>query len=723
MLEAARDGGKRGLQWQLGARMRIVHALWVSNGLVSLGPVLPFGGKAVQCFYEEIFCEEGLTPKTYQNRPGYAQVNLFKNLLARALLPDGTDRPYLRFVLQSVQQLASLTVPGTDIPAVLMESGLGWMRLLGLGGQRIESTGGAAAGGQHLDAAPSEKRKQRAEAHAQELRRIPSVRAGDVQFFVRCTSSIGAGNDSDWVSPSNHGDYSLCQSMPAGYGNGYAGHTRHTDPDGPNRNSHGGSASSALRVQYCFDTEVMHVPTVQSHFRRRALDWTLREVPPSLSSPFADGGDGDARRLRACTESDLSVGEQMQCFGWLATLPRPCGDSGVRCSALAALQASAASQPAVLRAISHHLRLPAAGEQQLSLLLAQAGPLAASTLTERPMAKDTVSTERKGAAAEMARQAGLQSNEAYVAMAQRTWPGAALCTLAAWQCALQRKCSASNGNLEELERVKRESTGIEQDQYMAACQAILAEAKDVEELGRGTEMVQPVDADGLAVGAPLSASALAGTSARAQLSLPAGAVGTVAAGTAFEVGQRNSSAHIVIDTLMQMQPTRLKPSLPVVLERMAKTQARLSLRNLPSVIERGLLGGFIRELASAYLSDDLRYSVLAEIRRKTSDASGLLLTLAALLGDLEQRPVNCTYSRKYLQGWLAALRSPPKETPSVWSHSPQMSSTVLDQKLWSGAFAAGWVGVQRGNDKRYWHTSSPKRLFRSKVDAMEYNGL
>ena len=175
---------------------------------------------------------------------------------------------------------------------------------------------------------------------------------------------------------------------------------------------------------------------------------------------------------------------------------------------------------------------------------------------------------------------------------------------------------------------------------------------------------------------------------------------------------------------MQMQPTRLKPSLPVVLERMANTQARLSLRNLPSVIERGLLGNFIRELASAYLGDGLRVPILAEIRRKTSDASGLLLTLAALLGDLEQRPVNCTSSRNYIQVWLAALRSPPKETPSVWSHSPQMSSTVLDQKLWSGAFAAGWVGVQRGNyDKRYWHTSSPKRVFRSKVDAVAYNGL
>ena len=46
---------------------------------------------------------------------------------------------------------------------------------------------------------------------------------------------------------------------------------------------------------------------------------------------------------------------------------------------------------------------------------------------------------------------------------------------------MQRKCSASNGNLEELERVKRESTGIEQARYLAACQAILAEAKDVEE--------------------------------------------------------------------------------------------------------------------------------------------------------------------------------------------------------------------------------------------------
>jgi hypothetical protein len=36
--------------------------------------------------------------------------------------------------------------------------------------------------------------------------------------------------------------------------------------------------------------------------------------------------------------------------------------------------------------------------------------------------------------------------------------------------------------------------------------------------------------------------------------------------------------------------------------------------------------------------------------------------------------------------------------------------------------AAGWVGVQRGTNRRYWHTSSPKRVFESKVDAVAYNG-
>ena len=59
LLEAGRDGGKRGQQWKLDARMRIAHMLWVSNGLIYLGPLLPFVGEAAQQFYKEIFHEEG----------------------------------------------------------------------------------------------------------------------------------------------------------------------------------------------------------------------------------------------------------------------------------------------------------------------------------------------------------------------------------------------------------------------------------------------------------------------------------------------------------------------------------------------------------------------------------------------------------------------------------------------------------------------------------------
>ena len=176
LLEAGLDGGKRGQQWKLGARMRIVHLLWVANGLISLGPLLPFGGEAAQQFYEEVFHEEGFGPKMYENRRGYAQVNWFQNLLARTLSKDGRNKPHVRFVLETLRQVASITVAGTDIPATRMASGYGWSRLLALDRQRVESTGGAKDGGQHLDAGPSEKRKQNAAAFATVSATADSIR-------------------------------------------------------------------------------------------------------------------------------------------------------------------------------------------------------------------------------------------------------------------------------------------------------------------------------------------------------------------------------------------------------------------------------------------------------------------------------------------------------------------------------------------------------------------
>ena len=51
----------------------------------------------------------------------------------------------------------------------------------------------------------------------------------------------------------------------------------------------------------------------------------------------------------------------------------------------------------------------------------------------------------------------------------------------------------------------------------------------------------------------------------------------------------------------------------------------------------------------------------------------------------------------------------------------QMSSTVLNQKLWSSAFEAGWTGAQRTKDTRYWHKSSTNRFFATKKGAKAYN--
>ena len=141
----------------------------------------------------------------YENRRGYAQVSWFQNLIARVLSTDGRDKPHVRYVLETLRQLAGITVAGTDIPATLMAQGLGWSRLLALGRQRVESTGGAKDGGQHLDAGPSEKRKQNAAAFATQLLQIPSVKPEEVQRFVRITATTGSENDSEWISPSNHG--------------------------------------------------------------------------------------------------------------------------------------------------------------------------------------------------------------------------------------------------------------------------------------------------------------------------------------------------------------------------------------------------------------------------------------------------------------------------------------------------------------------------------------
>ena len=344
---AGTRGGPRGDQWKLDARMRIAHALWVASGLLPLGPVLPFSGKHAQQFYEELFAEDGLAARTYDNRHGYAQINLFLSVLSRALPTDGINKPHLRFVLDSIRLLEGLTVPGTDIPAVRMSSGYGWVRLLARDGRRVESTGGAKDGGQHLDAAPSEKRKQLAAAHARRLEQIPGVDAADVRLFVRVAGSVGAYNKSEWISPSNHGEYLIEQSVPSGYANGYAGFTRQTNPAAPNRNSHGGAASAELRVQSCFDTDAMHVPTVRGHFLRRAVDWTLRDVPRSLLCP-ADGEEvgADAARLNACMAyPDLGATEQAQCRGWLLALSSD--DGGVHRSAeLAALATIAESAQA-----------------------------------------------------------------------------------------------------------------------------------------------------------------------------------------------------------------------------------------------------------------------------------------------------------------------------------------------------------------------------------------
>ena len=53
----------------------------------------------------------------------------------------------------------------------------------------------------------------------------------------------------------------------------------------------------------------------------------------------------------------------------------------------------------------------------------------------------------------------------------------------------------------------------------------------------------------------------------------------------------------------------------------------------------------LKTRSSPYLSDALRFPILADIRRRgTHDASVLVLALTALLRRLEARPVNCAAS-------------------------------------------------------------------------------
>ena len=224
------------------------------------------------------------------------------------------------------------------------------------------------------------------------------------------------------------------------------------------------------------------------------------------------------------------------------------------------------------------------------------------------------------------------------------------------------------------------------------------------------------------MGPPLSAGRLAGTSQLPKLSLPAGAVGTVAAGTPSEVGGVASSATNralqVIETLSSMRPPRVLPPFQVVVDIVARTEGRLNLRNVPYFIGRGLLRGFIRELATAYLSDKDRYTILADIRQRTLESSVLQPALAALLSDLKERPVNCARSQKYIAGWLAALRSPPAPV------RPPMARSELNRLLWPGASEDGWTGVEIsacGKKRRYRHKSSAKHVFTCKKDARAYN--
>ena len=173
----------------------------------------------------------------------------------------------------------------------------------------------------------------------------------------------------------------------------------------------------------------------------------------------------------------------------------------------------------------------------------------------------------------------------------------------------------------QWKQVNRESIGLEQDRYLAACRAILVEAKEAEELGQGTEMVQPADADGRAVGPPLSrAPRLADTFAESPSSrfllARCGPWPRALCSTVRECPSSHQDSQV-------MTPPRVLPSIPVVIERIKLTQGRLNLQNVPYVMKQDLLSAFIlRELASPYFSDSLRGPILADIRRReTHDAS------------------------------------------------------------------------------------------------------
>ena len=215
--------------------------------------------------------------------------------------------------------------------------------------ESFESTRGAKDGG-HLDAAVRQRSasnaRMRLEGAAADLIGPTSGRA---PFCARYGYDWDQKRQQVWISLSTHGDYSIMQSMPAGHANGYTGYTRCTDLDVPNRNSHGGSAPSEFRVQCgALNGGVARSDSPELLPAARArLDAAPRA---SLTSLCRWRGWGCRARLLASMESGRSKPEQAQCLSWLVADMR-C-DSGTRCDALAALEASTASQPAVLQAIS-----------------------------------------------------------------------------------------------------------------------------------------------------------------------------------------------------------------------------------------------------------------------------------------------------------------------------------------------------------------------------------
>ena len=144
--------------WRLEPLGRVLLLLKISGGIEVLGPILgsPSDGQAL---YEEAFGSEGMCPMSFDNRPGFAQLELWLKFVKEREQLIATSKPQISFLLGTLDELGSARFfgeSGASAPAVIMRGKYGFLRLVSHHSQPSETTGGARDDGDHNDAPMSD---------------------------------------------------------------------------------------------------------------------------------------------------------------------------------------------------------------------------------------------------------------------------------------------------------------------------------------------------------------------------------------------------------------------------------------------------------------------------------------------------------------------------------------------------------------------------------------